>query len=362
MAYDFFPKSAEEINKALKSHPKNVVDDIVNLFNYLVKSDPSPINIDKARPRSVNVNRKLDLKKGGKFTEQKIKTGAKLKVITIKFGNGSAGGRGTNNRGAKFETDMLRDIKDWWAGNVKKISPANLAAIEDMNRTYGLTNFSSLDVISEGSSNTKRPLIFSESAIAISNPKGSGLDVGASLTDITLVSKSKNKQQKVYLSLKTTTTVAFFNIGVRTILTPEEIKSGKITNPNGLRLLKLFGIDPVKFCGIFNQTTKASVDKKPKADIPAIKGLLKSGVGYGYHVLHDFKKTVISKKMDKKTMDNACDIDGNNIVVYYGGIQGEGRRIDIKFESPLYSFKLNIRDTQGKDGYPTRMMLDFTPK
>ena len=186
------------------------------------------------------------------------------------------------------------------------------------------------------------------------------MDVGASLTDITLISKTKSKEQKVYLSLKTTSTVAFFNLGVRTILTPEEIKSGKIKNQNGLRLLKLFGIDPVKFCGTFNQTMGSSVDKKPKADKSAIEGLLKSGVGYGYHVLHDFRKTVISKKMDKKAMDKACDI--GDLVVYYGGLEGSGRRIDIKFESALYSFKLNIRDTQGKDGYPTRMMLDFTPK
>jgi hypothetical protein len=25
-------------------------------------------------------------------------------------------------------------------------------------------------------------------------------------------------------------------------------------------------------------------------------------------------------------------------------------------------FKINIRDTQGTDGYPTRMMCDFKPK
>ena len=33
-----------------------------------------------------------------------------------------------------------------------------------------------------------------------------------------------------------------------------------------------------------------------------------------------------------------------------------------KMKSPYYKFKLNIRDTQGKDGYPTRMMCDFKTK
>ncbi len=32
----------------------------------------------------------------------------------------------------------------------------------------------------------------------------------------------------------------------------------------------------------------------------------------------------------------------------------------MEMSSPNYKFKLNIRDTQGKDGYPTRMMCDFT--
>ena len=36
--------------------------------------------------------------------------------------------------------------------------------------------------------------------------------------------------------------------------------------------------------------------------------------------------------------------------------------IDIKMESSHYKFKLNIRDTQGRDGYPTRLMCDFTKK
>jgi hypothetical protein len=30
--------------------------------------------------------------------------------------------------------------------------------------------------------------------------------------------------------------------------------------------------------------------------------------------------------------------------------------------SSIYKFSLNIRDTQGKDGYPTRLMCDFKYK
>ena len=48
--------------------------------------------------------------------------------------------------------------------------------------------------------------------------------------------------------------------------------------------------------------------------------------------------------------------------IFYGGKGGRAKRIDIEMESKFYSFKINIRDTQGTDGYPTRMMCDFKPK
>ena len=46
--------------------------------------------------------------------------------------------------------------------------------------------------------------------------------------------------------------------------------------------------------------------------------------------------------------------------VYYGGKSGKGKRVDIEVQTPKYTFKINIRDTQGTDGYPTRIMGDFT--
>ena len=50
------------------------------------------------------------------------------------------------------------------------------------------------------------------------------------------------------------------------------------------------------------------------------------------------------------------------MTVMYGGKTGDGRRINMECESPTYKFSLNIRDTQGKDGKPTRLMCDFKYK
>jgi hypothetical protein len=52
----------------------------------------------------------------------------------------------------------------------------------------------------------------------------------------------------------------------------------------------------------------------------------------------------------------------SSCMVYYGGKSGSGKRIDMEIETKKYILKLNIRDTQGGDGYPTRIMCDFSYK
>ena len=89
-----------------------------------------------------------------------------------------------------------------------------------------------------------------------------------------------------------------------------------------------------------------------------MKELLESGIGHGYHVIHKMRGKVLSKKMDETAMKAAAKV--GVCTVHYGGKTGKGKRIDMEMSSRYYKFKLNIRDTQGKDGYPTRMMCDFT--
>lgn len=363
MAYDFFPKSETELRKGIKSYPKPLIEEVVAAFNYLSKLDKTvdtPINIDRTASRIINVNRKLkpsvDLDKATKSL--------KLKSLKMKFGNGSAGNRGANNKGADFEKKFEADLLNWWQGKTSNIDPKSLTAIEGLDAMYGFSRAKKFEVISEGSANTKRPIQFGDNGITLLNAKGKGLDVGKSISDITV----KYDNNEVYLSLKSSTTVTFFNVGVRTILTPEDIKAGKINNANGKRLLKLFGIDEKMFCDTFNdkldpksKDPKKKLVQTPKVNKNDIENLLESGIGYGYHILHQFPKVIQSKKMDKKAMKDSATIVGD-VTVYYGGQSGGGKRIDIVFESKEYSFKLNIRNTQGTDVYPTRLMCDFKHK
>ena len=69
------------------------------------------------------------------------------------------------------------------------------------------------------------------------------------MTDITVFADNK----PVYLSLKATGTVTFFNAGVTKFLIADEMKKYKtIKNPQGLTLLKMLGISPVSLAQVFN--------------------------------------------------------------------------------------------------------------
>ena len=252
--------------------------------------------------------------------------------------------------------DHSHALNNWFARGVDEVEDSEiLDAILDLDKTYKLSESKWLKVNVVGGENTKRPLSF-DGKIHITNTKGTGKDIGNSVTDITL---TKDDKEKIYLSLKFETTTTFFNVGVRTKLRQSEIDKGEVKDRDGKKLLDLFGIDNKRFCTIFNdkvETDGGKVTTRPNA--VAIKELLESGIGHGYHVIHKMRGKVLSKKMDEKAMKAAAKV--GTCTVHYGGKSGKGKRIDMEMKSPYYKFKLNIRDTQGKDGYPTRMMCDFT--
>lgn len=361
MAYDFFPKKISEISTQLekKNWPIENISEVILLFSHLKKkfsAVETPINIDFTKQSVINISRSLS----EDVNVSSLKSNLSLKKIKFKFGNGSSGNRGKNNRGNLFEPQFAEAFLNWWSGN-----PVNNNAMEkcikDIYETYNLHESQDIYVDVVGGENTRRPLKFSGSGIILDNPKGTGFYVGPSVTDITLTT---DKRKEIFLSLKLGTTTTFFNVGVKTILTTNEIKSGNITNTNGLILLKTFGIDPVRFTNVFNGVaipTNKRIDRNAKYDNAKIQKLLESGIGYGYHIVHKIGSNIISKNMDKSAMKKAAKISGP-FVVYYGGKTGTGKRIDVEFSSGSYDFKINIRDTQGSTGYPTRMMCDFKYK
>jgi len=351
MAYNFFPKSKDEIMSKLESWKEEQKVEVIRIFDLLKKDMEQPINIDVGIKTLINVSRQLQ----GQYTIEGIRSKANLRNIKIKFGNGSSGNRGANNRGNLFEKQFKDGLDDWWEG--KEITDKAIKdAIDDLDKTYKLKKCRKFKAEVLGGENTKRPLAFQGNNIVLTNPKGKGNDIGKSITDITVTTCKED----IYLSLKLGGTTTFFNSGIKTVLSTQEIKTGIIKNTKGLALLKLFGIDPMLFCDVFNGKLKKAIPpQKGKFNKAAITKLLESGIGYNYHIIHRFPSKIISKKMDKSAMLKAANIIGG-VKVYYGGKTGTGKRVDIEFQSSTYKFKLNMRDTQGGDGYPTRLMCDFT--
>lgn len=359
MAYSFFPKTEQEIKDKLKTSDKNKVGEILLVFKFLKsKYDvETPINIDTAKLGTINISRSLQ----GDVDIPTVKRSAKTSYINMKFGDGSSGNRGANNRGNEFERKYAQAMRDWWAGE-PVIDPLISKSIQQLESIYSLNKLKDLGITVEevGGANQPRPLVFTPK-IEISNKAGIvGNDIGKVVTDLTVSSAGKDIG---YLSLKMSTTVTFFNAGVATILTAREIDSGNITNENGVALLKLFGINPIEFCKVFNGEMKRgySVDMWSDMGTTAkqnLKHLLNSGIGYGYAVVHKLSGQIKTYYVDENYLEKASS--PTSCVIYYKGKTGTGKRIDIEVKTGKYVLKINIRDKQGKAGYPSHIMCDFS--
>jgi hypothetical protein len=362
MAYTFFPESATEIKTTLKKQDKAKVDDIINLFTYLklkYKTVKAPVNIDPMKISKVNVTRELQ----PMIDLPKIKRESKISKITIKFGSGSSGGRGVKNKGNLYEGLLADALQKWWNGEtITDVSMMN--TINDISKLHNLKKCTDLEVKSVGELNNKRPFVYSPKILISSQIPVHDNNLGPVVSDITLICTDKNKKKReIYLSLKSGTTVTFFNSGIRTVLTPQEIKAGKITNENGLKLLKMFNINDALFCDVYNGKVKQAysedvwktMNNQQKTDL---KDFLKSGIGKGFTIVHKLTGKTKVYEIDDTYMNEAAT--PKSCKVFYGGKSGTGKRIDIEIETGHYILKLNMRDTQGGDGYPTRMMCDYS--
>jgi hypothetical protein len=287
MAYDIFPKSEKELRDNISGYATYTQGELILLYRYLTNKFPRveiPINLDSTKKTSVNITRALQ----GDITIDKIKREVKITSLSMKFGNGSSGNRGVNNRGNNFEPQFAYDLDQWWQGK-NPIDEKVLKAINHLDETYNLKKSKKLKIDVVGGENTKRPIMYN-SDITLANPKGQGTDIGASVTDITLT----NDSETIYLSLKLGTTVTFFNVGVRTVLSPDMIKSYNLSD-NGGKLLDLFGIDHKLFCDVFNGKLGEGKNVSVALNQSKIRKFLESGIGHGYHIIHKLVCKIVSK-------------------------------------------------------------------
>jgi hypothetical protein len=359
-AFTVFPKSEDEIENSkikqlysiVKSYPKLTLED--------------PIVLDPSKPNLVKISRSLQ--RDSKFIEylsNQLSTkfdplnGGKWNGLTINWGEGSRGGRGVKSKGFGFEDELYADLEtlrdeDINQSNLDKFTYPSL--IMEIAKELGLEQ-DNFTVVKESGKNQSRPLTFEGGNPVV---KFSNTTAAATLTDITINKGSDT----YYLSAKFGSTQTFFNAGLTTIFPAAEIKSGEVKNSNGRALLETLGIDNKTFCRVFNEypNTDFSSLSGPtnKYDVSKMSNLIKSGIGEGYYMVTAGNKGYGFYKIDSSYTDQASNIT-SGVNVYYGGIGGKGKRIDVTFESALYKFKLNIREKLGKL-YPTHLMCDYVKK
>ena len=252
-----------------------------------------------------------------------------------------------------------------------KLAISNIEATGSKNQD---SKFSG--VLDEGSKNQSRPLkISSDGGLIVSAGGETTLDMGSTLTDITFQYGPQKKP--VYLSLKFGPTLTFFNYGVGgrngpTLFTRQEVESYNITTKGGKAFLKMFGIDSAeymrKFCESFVNYPRSEAIQNHEVDISstdydkkAIEALLKSGMGYGYYMIHNTSgNTIDSYEMSKKYMTDASTITGD-VKVFFGRMNGKGKGVNITCESKHYNFIFNVRNKQG-GLFPTHVMCDYKKK
>lgn len=295
----------------------------------------------------------------GKAKNQLVKINEITK--TEEFGGQPGDGGKKVNKGNQFEADLQERLVECISGKKckGKYDKQVKALLESVEKTYKLPAQKSELM---GGLNQPRPLT-GNSPGQLHIAPNSAIKHGEKLTDITLC-LGNNGLKKVFLSLKFGGTLTFMNAGVGKVLTEAEIKKNKITNKQGLALLRLFGIDETYFCHVFNgfhKKIKKHIDTKPKADMANIKRFLQTAIGAGYWMIHghDSGKITMWEMTTTKTQAAANGI--SKPIVYYGGKSGTGKRIDVEFSSAYFDFKLNIRNKQS-GVYPSHVMLDYKSK
>lgn len=338
---------------------------VIVLYRKIVDAHPEiqdPLAFDDktSNGRSVKIIRALK----GEINIAKLKRQCELDTnFKVSFGDGSRGNRGTENRGNIFEDQLFQGLNDWIeTGDYKNNTYSDF--IFDLIETYDLDDCQNITVVAEGAQNKKRPIVFEGGNWKIGDATATNYDIGATVTDLTLTAKAKNKPKKtIYLSLKTSGTTTMSNLGVKRIFPKSEIQTGSITNSVGMKVLETFGIDNARFCRIFNEASVGNVlsggnDTSPNFDRNLLQSMIRGSIGYGYHYTHKQGNKIKHFPMTKQKCDRATRV--NSVTVHYGGKTGNGQRVDITVETPVMELKFNIRDTSGSsEPWPDKLQSAY---
>ena len=366
MAFNSIPKNLTEMRDAAACCiEEKSRGGIIQFYLDCVKDggmdDPLAFNPATKSGKSCKIARALKGVIDLKALKKKHSLGAAFKIT---WGDGSRGNRGTSNTGNLFEQQLESGLNDWIEEGEFSSNPYK-EFIQDLVDTYDLEDCQIVRVVNEGELNKGRPMSLENGKWKIGTATENNYDIGAIVTDLTLVTKCKGKpEKKIYLSLKKGGSTTLSNLGVKKSLSPTQIKAGKITDSVGIKILETFGIDNDRFCLIFNEAEagkveSGGVDESPTYNNKLLLSMIRGCIGYGYHYTHLTRGTdVHGFPLTKEVCDSATRV--RSVKVYYGGKKGTGQRIDIEVQTETMQLKFNIRDTSGSSSaYPDKLQSAY---
>ena len=374
MAYNVIPKTEPEMRA--QSRHMTAADEVIRLYSYLTEQVPSvtdPIAMDPKQKSKLKILRELK----GYMTINDMVNGAKLdrlKLDHTSWGNGSRGGGGSFNKGAAFERELAKNINEWVETSELPKNKMYADLIENIIEAHGLEDCKQIGVEMVGEKDTKRPLSWSNGWFVGDAGKGN-YDIGQKVSDVTITLDCiDGSTREVYVSAKTTGTVALSNLGTKTNVFPDadilkDTQNSASRFPTaGEKLLKTFGIDEDDFVKIFREAREmhecggeiksGKVVNNPSYDGQLLSDLIKGCLGHGYHYCHlnggKIKEFNVTKDINRATSVVS------SVVIYYGGKTGKGQRVDMVVDTGTMELKFNVRDTSGKGrGFPDKFQAGY---
>ena len=374
MAYNVIPKTEPEMRA--QSRHMTAANEVIRLYSYLTDKVPSvtdPIAMDPKQKSKLKILRELK----GYMTINDMINGAKLDKLKLdhtSWGNGSRGGGGSFNKGAAFERELAKNIDEWVQTSELPKNKMYADLIENIIEAHGLEDCKQIGVEMVGEKDTKRPLSWSNGWFVGDAGKGN-YDIGQKVSDVTITLDCiDGSTREVYLSAKTTGTVALSNLGTKTNVFPDadilkDTQNSASRFPTaGEKLLKTFGIDEDDFVKIFREAREmhecggeiksGKVVNNPSYDGQLLSDLIKGCLGHGYHYCHlnggKIKEFNVTKDINRATSVVS------SVVIYYGGKTGKGQRVDMVVDTGTMELKFNVRDTSGKGrGFPDKFQAGY---
>lgn len=285
--------------------------------------------------------------------------GSPIKVVSKTKMKGAPG---TSDRGIGFEADLVKDLKKVKENKVGYRYPTFVEEFTSSLKTP------IVDVIPTGALNTKRPLALQGRQLFVSvNGQTRSEKIGHAVADIQVVTAA---QQKLNLSLKFGSTVAFFGAGIATAFPRESFQKGEVTNPIGQAVLDTFGINHGQFFSTFLNYSGSSFSKKvakapksvdvPKVDKRMLEQFIRTMIGCDYYLVHGYSNGYVHTiNMTPSFLNRASHITSDLTVKYPLG--GAAKRIDMFVSTEIFDLNFNIR---AKDAgvFPTHLICNYKTK